>query len=167
MTPYLIDSNIFIGAKNRYYAFSICPGFWDSLIGHHELEKVYSIDYVREELLRGHDDLADWVRKKMPSTFFLSTQDEVVRKTYKEIMLWVQRNPQFYDAAKVKFATEADGWLAAYAKAYGGYTVVTEEQPSPAAKRRVPLPNVCEQFGVQYQDVFQMLLDLNIKFIWK
>ncbi|MBF0147506.1 MAG: DUF4411 family protein [Magnetococcales bacterium] len=26
---YLLDSNVFIEAKNRYYAFDICPGFWE------------------------------------------------------------------------------------------------------------------------------------------
>ena len=28
---YLIDSNVFIEAKNRYYAFDIAPGFWESV----------------------------------------------------------------------------------------------------------------------------------------
>ena len=166
MNPYLIDSSVFIDAKNRYYAFSICPGFWDSLVGYHELEKVYSIEQVREELLRGRDDLADWVKGKIPSTFFLSTQDQDVSRTYREIMIWVQRNPQFYDTAKAEFATEADGWLASYAKVYG-CTVVTGEQLRPDAKNKVHLPNVCEQFGVKYRDVFQMLRDLNIEFVWK
>jgi len=31
--PYLLDSNVFIEAKNKYYRFSLCPGFWDWLIG--------------------------------------------------------------------------------------------------------------------------------------
>ncbi len=26
---YLFDANVFIEAKNRYYAFDICPGFWE------------------------------------------------------------------------------------------------------------------------------------------
>ena len=28
---YLLDSNIFIEAKNRYYGMDFCPAFWDSL----------------------------------------------------------------------------------------------------------------------------------------
>ncbi|MGL5096417.1 MAG: DUF4411 family protein, partial [Planctomycetia bacterium] len=40
---YLLDSNVFITAKNSYYAFSICPGFWDSLLHFHVNEgSVYS-----------------------------------------------------------------------------------------------------------------------------
>ncbi len=26
---YLLDANVFIDAKNRYYGFDFCPGFWD------------------------------------------------------------------------------------------------------------------------------------------
>ena len=25
---FLLDSDVFIAAKNAYYAFDICPGFW-------------------------------------------------------------------------------------------------------------------------------------------
>lgn len=32
---YLMDSDVFITAKNLYYSFDICPGFWDSVIHHH------------------------------------------------------------------------------------------------------------------------------------
>lgn len=28
---FLVDADVFIAAKNRYYAFDICPGFWNSL----------------------------------------------------------------------------------------------------------------------------------------
>ena len=29
---YLLDANPFIEAKNRYYGFDICPGFWTAII---------------------------------------------------------------------------------------------------------------------------------------
>ena len=29
MTNYLIDTNVFIEAKNRHYGFDFCPAFWD------------------------------------------------------------------------------------------------------------------------------------------
>lgn len=28
---YLLDANVFIEAKNRYYGFDLAPGFWDWL----------------------------------------------------------------------------------------------------------------------------------------
>ena len=164
--PYLIDSNVFIEAKNRYYSFSICEGFWDSLVGYHKTGNIYSIDHIKEELLRGGDILTGWV-ENLPSGFFLSTQqNETVKKTLQEIMTWVQNNPQFFDAAKASFATEADGWLAAYAKVHG-HTVVTGEQLRTDARNKVHLPNVCKQFNVQYRNIFEMLKDLKIRFVWK
>ena len=40
-TPvFLLDSDVFIAAKNAYYAFDICPGFWTALIRAHQAGKV-------------------------------------------------------------------------------------------------------------------------------
>ena len=30
--PYLLDSNVFIQAKNLHYGMDFCPGFWDWLV---------------------------------------------------------------------------------------------------------------------------------------
>jgi hypothetical protein len=78
-------------------------------------------------------------------------------------MLWVQRNSQYFDRAKAKFATEADGWLVAYSMVKGT-VVVTNEQPRPESRNRVLLPDVCTQFEVRYQDTFLMLRELSIQF---
>ena len=50
---YLVDSDVFITAKNLYYAFDICPGFWKSVVHHHLEGRVFSVDRVRSELLAG------------------------------------------------------------------------------------------------------------------
>ncbi len=113
--PFVLDSDVFIAAKNSYYAFAICPGFWHSLIGHHEAGNLISIDRVRDELLMGREteDLVRWVRTRVPETFFRPTAEIEVAEAYTEIMTWVQRSTQYVDAAKSKFATGADGWLVA------------------------------------------------------
>ncbi len=153
--PYILDSDVFIAAKNSYYAFSLCPGFWDSLIHHHEARNVCSIDRVRAELLAGRqtEDLFQWVKNNLPAGFFITTVDEGVISAYEEIMLWAQRNSQYFDQAKAKFATEADGWLVAYAMANRA-TIVTNEQPRPQSRNRILLPDVCAQFNVAPQRYF-------------
>lgn len=40
----LLDSDIFIAAKNAYYAFDICPGFWSALLKAHERGAIRSLD---------------------------------------------------------------------------------------------------------------------------
>ncbi len=59
---FLIDANILIEAKNRYYAFDLAPGFWDWLEGAYRQDLVCSIEAVRDELLQGNDELAEWTR---------------------------------------------------------------------------------------------------------
>lgn len=168
MTPApicVIDSDVFISAKNGYYAFVICPGFWDSLIHHHEQGRLHSLDRIQQELLAGRkdEDLVVWVKNVVPDGFFVSSQDADIIHAYEDIMLWVQRNPQYLDNAKAKFATEADGWLVAYARAKGVH-IVTNEQPRPAARNRILLPDVCNQFDVPFQDTFAMLKSLRVRY---
>lgn len=50
-TTYLVDSDVFITAKNLYYAFGLCPGFWKSVLHHHRGGRIFSVDRVRGELL--------------------------------------------------------------------------------------------------------------------
>lgn len=163
--PYLLDSDVFIAAKNGYYAFGICPGFWDSLIHHHGKGHVCSIDRVRGELLAGRpdEDLVMWVKNELPNEFFIATGSENVMSAYSEVMLWVQRNPQYFDQAKAKFATEADGWLVAHAMVHD-VVVITNEQPRPQSRNRILLPDVCAQFEVTYKDTFSMLHDLSVRY---
>lgn len=161
---FVLDSDVFIAAKNAYYAFDICPGFWDAIIQAHGEDRIRSIDRVKAELLAGQpkEDLVQWVKGKVPTGFFHATQSKTVLDAYAEIVLWVQRSTQYLDRAKAKFATEADGWLVAYSMVHGT-TVVTNEQPRPDSRSRVLLPDVCAQFEVPSKDTFTMLRSLAVK----
>jgi hypothetical protein len=163
--PFILDSDVFIAAKNAYYAFDICPGFWRGLLQTHERGRVRSIDRIKAELLSGNkeEDLVKWVRKEVPKGFFHDSSSNEVSAAFTDVMLWVQRNPQYFDRAKAKFATEADGWLVAYSMVHGT-VVVTNEQPRPESRGRVLLPDVCGQFNVTYKDTFVMLRELAVQF---
>ncbi len=78
-------------------------------------------------------------------------------------MGWVQAQDQFSDAAKADFAAGADGWLVAYARAKE-HIVVTHEVLDPSIRRKVPIPNVCEAFNMEYRDTFEMLRQLGVRF---
>ena len=79
-------------------------------------------------------------------------------------MKWVYSQTQFSDAAKSEFASVADGWVLAYASV-NNLTVVTHEQFAPDAKRKVPMPNVCLEFEIEYLNTFEMLRMLGEKFV--
>ena len=163
--PFVLDSDVFIAAKNAYYAFDICPGFWQSVIRAHTDGRARSIDRIRSELLSGRkeEDLVQWVKSDLPGAFFDDSNSKDISSAYAEVMLWVQRNGQYFDRAKAKFATEADGWLVAYSMV-NGTVVVTNEQPRPESRNRVLLPDVCAQFKVTYKDTFLMLRELAVRF---
>jgi len=162
---YLIDSDVLITAKNRYYAFPICPGFWDSLLHSHRLGTVHSIDRVKQELLLGRDDddLVQWVGQSVPSSFFMGSDGADVVAAFTQVMLWVTRHHQYQDEAKAKFATGADGWLVAHGMATGRI-VVTNEQPRPESRNQIKLPDVCNAFAVPFEDTFAMLHKLDVQY---
>ena len=54
---WLLDTDVFIQAKNLHYGFDFCPGFWDALEHLNLGGRLFSVAKVQEELARGDDDL--------------------------------------------------------------------------------------------------------------
>jgi hypothetical protein len=44
---YLLDANVFTGAKNLHYGLDFCPAFWDWLIAGHATATVFSVERFR------------------------------------------------------------------------------------------------------------------------
>ena len=79
MTRYLLDSNVFIQAKNLHYGFDFVPAFWDWLLKANHEGKVASIEKVADELRAGGDALSQVALKSrvtldLPSTTEQDTQ---------------------------------------------------------------------------------------------
>lgn len=74
---YLLDSNIFIQAKNLHYGFDFCPAFWDWILRQNAGGSVFSIQKVHDELIAGADELAQWAGARGPE-FFLTPDDSIV-----------------------------------------------------------------------------------------
>ena len=163
---YLLDANAFIQAKRRFYGLDFCPGYWRTLIWHRQQGRLCSVDQVQDELLRGGDDLADWVEQQFGATSFADTATPPVATVYAQMLAWVMAQPQFLDSAKAEFQQVADGWLAAFAKA-SGYVVVTLEEFDPVIRKKVPLPNVCRAFDVETITPFEMLRRLKVQLNWQ
>nr|WP_180319381.1 DUF4411 family protein [Delftia acidovorans] len=157
MAKYLIDANVFIQAKNMYYRFDFCGGFWDWLKIAHENDLVFSIKKVKDELTAWEDNCCAWV-KTLPDTFFIDDMaDAKVMAEYRTIMKWIA-GTDFKDTAKKEFAKNevADAFLIAAAKAHG-YTVVTQEQSNPASRRKIYLPDAAAANNVKTMYVYDML----------
>lgn len=163
---YVLDANVFIEAHQTYYGFDICPGFWLALVRQHAVKHVFSIDKIKAELVALDDHLKQWVTDKVPGTFFKGTADKKVADVFAEMVNWVQNDSQFTAAAKAEFSSVADGWVVAYAKA-NELIVVTHEEFAPDVKKKVPIPNLCIEFDVEYRNTFEMLRDLKERFVLK
>jgi len=152
---YLLDSNVFIEAKNRYYGFDIVPAFWEWLDCKQSSDEIASTLSVFHELAQGNDQLTDWVTERKDSDWWLDDTDQATQLFYAEIAAWVM-SQDFKPAAKDKFLDEADPWLIAKARVLG-VRVVTHEGFNPERKNKVTIPVVCEYFGVDYLDTFELI----------
>ena len=110
------------------------------------------------------DEIKDWIENQAPETFFKKTEDQAVIAEFQKLVGWVYSTDQFADSAKSEFAAVADGWVIAYA-AVNKLVVVTHEEFAPAARRKVPMPNVCVEFDVEYVNTFEMLRSLDERFV--
>lgn len=160
MTRYLLDTNIFIQAKNLHYGFDFCPAFWEWLIAQNGTGRVASIDKVGDELQAGGDDLSDWTTAR-GRTFFLPPDDPVV-PALGQVSAWA--TGQNYEAAAIAtFLQVADYWLVAHALAHG-FIVVTHEVPSDST-RKIKIPNACIGLGLACVSPYEMLRRERARFV--
>ncbi len=161
---YLLDTNIFLEAQQRYYASDICPGFWHWLDNAMHAGLVASIVGVHDELAGYGDDLSNWITARRHTGWFLDVDDEATQEAYGEIVQHVEGVALYTRAHKDVFLSGADPWLIAKAKTMN-VQVATHEQFSENS-HKVKIPNVCRRFGIQYSDTFDVLRRLNASFTW-
>lgn len=158
--PYLIDSDVFIQAKNLHYGLDFCPAFWDWLIQQNKKGVVYSVEKVGTELAAGADELAVWAAPR-GDTFFLPP-DSATIPALKTVSTWVT-SQNYHPAAINTFLQVADYYLVAQALSKG-YTVVTHEKPDNSVKR-IKIPTVCIGLKVKCMTPFEMLRSEHARFI--
>jgi hypothetical protein len=161
VTSYLLDANVFIEAKNRYYSFDICPGFWEWMDQAAPAGTSHSITKVYDELVAGNDGLAKWIKSRKDGRF-LDVSDPPTQQAFAKVAQTVQRGP-YTPEAKRKFLSGADPWLVAKAMTISA-VIVTHERADPKSIRRVPLPNICSNFCVSHTDTFRHLQKLSVCF---
>ena len=158
---YLLDANTLIQAKNEYYAFDLCPGFWDWLNQQSLAGNVFSVQAVKDELERGDDELAQWASDR--GTGFFLPPDKRTSGAMSAVSGWVQAG-DFRDDARRIFLGGADPWLIAHASAHG-HTVVTHEVHQDGQKSKVKIPTVCQALNVPCVRTFQMLQAECVRFV--
>ena len=159
---YILDANVFSEASKTYYAFDLVPAFWEHLVRQSEAGTIISIDKVKAEIHPSNVQLTGWAQHKFER--WESTAAEDTKNQYVHLVEWANTSEQYNENTKDEFmaANRADAWLIAHALA-NKLIVVTEERHNADIQRRIPIPNVCAVFNVEWVDTFQMLRDLNIR----
>lgn len=158
---YLLDADTLIRAKNEYYAFDLCPGFWDWLDRQNAARNLFSVRAVKDELERGDDQLAEWAKER--GTGFFLPVDERVSGAMSAVSGWVQAG-DFREDAKRQFLAGADPWLVAHALAHG-HTVVTLEVHVEGERKAVKIPTVCRALNVSCIPTLKMLRTEHVRFV--
>ena len=159
---YLFDADVLIQAKNTYYAFDICPGFWDFLERECNGGEIRSIRQVRLELEAGTDELARWARAK-GSAFFLEPTAAAVAAML-QVVAWANAGP-FTDTAKREFLAKADSFLVAQALG-DDHTVVTNESPNGQGQiSKIKIPTACAALGVPVERSVPVLRARGAEFV--
>lgn len=155
MNKYLIDTNIFIESARRFYAFDICPGFWEFLEQCSQTDSVKSISKVYDELTSDNSNLQDFKEQLKNKGFFLSIEN-IDPESYTKISQELQ-TMQYTPKAIQDFSSGADFFLVALAY-QESYTIVTHEAKSGNnARNTIKIPNVCERLNISCIDVAEFL----------
>jgi hypothetical protein len=162
---YVVDSDVLMQAKKQYYAFDLCPSFWEKIAEQHTAGNVISIDHVKQEIdaFDGSDPLKHWANNVAPAAMFDNSATAPVLSAYGSLTQWVSAQPNYVQQAVNDYASKADGWLCAYCRAHG-HTLVTMEGTSPNSRARVMIPDVCNANGILCVNTYEMLRALGISF---
>ena len=158
---YLLDANTYIQAKNQYYGMDICPAYWDWLDQQFELGVIGSIDMIGSELKDGNDELSVWAKDR--PNHFIENDDDSTQEIYSTIIQAVMAG-NYNPGNRDNFLAKADPWIIAKAKAIGAIVVSHETRLIPNTTK-VKVPNICHQFDVPCIDTFNLLRELQAKFV--
>ena len=125
------------------------------------------LDKVKDELLKGDDELSDWMLSLQVNRLIDHRDPDILGK-YGAVLQYVQSDQRYKPAALEEWSKDsvADAWLIATAAAHN-CTIVTFEtrngglsvsNPSKNAK----IPDVADIFGVVTKDLYYMMRALGI-----
>lgn len=156
---YLIDTNSIITPFKTYYPFDFAQKFWNQLLHKIEEGEVLILDSVEDELLKGDDDLTEWV-KSIDNSLLVSINDISIINNYRNILKYIQTSEFYNDKALKEWSDSsvADAWLIATAISKD-CTIVTFERENGNLSEKSPsknpkIPDVCNKFGVRWLDLF-------------
>ncbi|EKN4766082.1 DUF4411 family protein [Yersinia enterocolitica] len=163
---YLLDANILIHAHDYYYPQKRVPEFWEWILFHATNGRLKMPREIIDEIKGGDSDIhAKWVHHKTNKPHIILPEDFDA-----DILHQVVTDGYAQDLSDLEIdKIGKDPFLIAYAmKDIKTRIVVTNETPKPSKIRaNKKVPDVCNKFGVQCCNVYQLLKDLDFSTDWR
>lgn len=167
---FLLDANILITAEHTYYPFDFAVPFWEQLQENVLNKRIVVLKVMAKEILKGNDELTEWMRKFDDSVFLDQRQDALILQGYAKVLQHIESSPYYKESALREWSrdTVADPWLIATAGAKQ-YTLISLEVSAGSRSavkpaRMAKIPDVCRDLQVECHDLFYMMRCLGIKF---
>lgn len=151
-----------------YYAFDIAPSFWEKLADAFKRKQIVLLDKVKDEVLKGDDDLTKWIRANEEIIDVCDYKTESVIANYQAVLQYIQTCGLYKESALASWvpANIADPWLIAAAKS-NNYTIVTLEAPSGGLSKKTlnksaKIPDVARALNVKTISLFEMMRRIGI-----
>ncbi|TVR71902.1 MAG: DUF4411 family protein [Marinilabiliales bacterium] len=156
---FCIDTNVLIQAWQKYYSPDFCADYWVILNRLGQDGRIFIPEAVRDEINKTEDALSKWLKE---SYIPVRRIDELVTKCLKDIYAKDEKHKYLVDNTKAR--SIADPWVIAHAIHEQAIVVTKEEKTNVVSSRRIKIPNVCENMGVQWIDDFGLIRRLGLKF---
>lgn len=163
---FLLDTDVLIVAKNLYYQMDRVPQFWAWILHHANYGRIKIPTAAIDEILRGKDELVQWVTSNRPT---LELNEEV------DAQDWSQTLTAGYgyasdEAAQHDFVDKrADPFLVALALKDSSLRRVVTLEKAPTAPNNLPnpinrkIPTVCDILNIEHMDTFGLISELDFR----
>ena len=156
---YSLDTNVLIQAWNGYYSPDFCADYWNCMDNLIQAGIIFIAEEVYRELEKEDDDLFQWAKSRKDE--FVHEIDDDVEDNLKRIYDFDPKHRRLVDS--IRSRSIADPWVIAHAITDNAI-VVTKENFETQSNKRIKIPNVCENMGVQWINDFQFIKDVQISF---
>ncbi len=89
---YVLDSDVFINAKNRHYGFDIVPPPWEWLDQAHEAGRIFTVQACADEVMAVAEELADWMSTRRATMALVPGSDDAA--ALQAVSAWAVGEPQ-------------------------------------------------------------------------
>jgi len=148
---------VLIEPWNKHFTMARAPQYWELLDDLAKREQAFCKMEVKREIQKKNESLYTWAKKH---NHLFKEVDTEIQKILIDLM---KRFPRLVDSCK--FRSPADPWVIAHAMAEYA-VVVTKEQLETSKSKRIKIPNVCNELGIEWMDEFQFLDELGFSFIF-